>query len=208
MNAGTSTQSEKIRTLALLIIGMAAIFVVYIRQIPFEDRMLNFAPAGALFLFVGARLRPGVWYLLPFAVLSAIDLYFLIVHDWQPNPAVYCSYAIYLLIGWALLRRSENPGRIGLFTVAGSVQFFLITNFGVWLHQVINPELFIGQAWYYPPTFAGLMLCFEAGLPFFRGTILSDLIFSGSFFAAHAVLARAYFPAERIAPATNAEVRS
>jgi hypothetical protein len=35
-------------------------------------------------------------------------------------------------------------------------------------------------------------------LPFHRGTLLSDLGFTGFLFGLHAVLSRAYFPSERV----------
>src|SRR5262249_45471772 len=50
---------------------------------------------------------------------------------------------------------------------ASSVSFFIVSNFAVW-------------AWsgMYPETPAGLMACYEAAIPFFRGTAVSDLFFS------------------------------
>jgi hypothetical protein len=205
MNSNSPSPSENWRPLALMLVGIAAVLVVVVRQIPYEYRLPNFAPAGALFLFVGARLRPGPWYLLPFALLAGIDLYFLGVNQWRPSPFVYASYAIYLGLGWLCMNRSESPLRIGLGTLAGSVQFFLITNFGVWLHHVMKPELYTSQTYQYPPNFAGLIDCYARAIPFFRGTLFSDALFAGAFFAAHAVLSRAYFPAERITPAMTTE---
>ena len=34
----------------------------------------------------------------------------------------------------------------------------------------------------YPKTLGGLMLCYAAGLPFFRNAIASDVFFSAAFF--------------------------
>src|SRR5256885_2290006 len=128
----SSPRSENWRPLALTLVMAAALLVIVFRLIPYEDRMLNFAPVGALFLLVGARLRPGPLYLVPFLLLAGIDAYFLGVKNWSPSPFVYASYAIYLGLGWLIMRRTESPLWIGLGTVAGSVQFFLISNFGVW----------------------------------------------------------------------------
>ena len=47
-----------------------------------------------------------------------------------------------------------------------SLIFFLTSNFGVWL--LSN---------WYPKSFAGLVMCYEAALPFFRNTLLSTLLF-------------------------------
>ena len=53
----------------------------------------------------------------------------------------------------------------------------------------------------YGYSLAGLADCYAAAIPFYRGTLVGDLVFSGGLFAAHAVLSRAYFPAERLAVA-------
>jgi hypothetical protein len=56
--------------------------------------------------------------------------------------------------------------------LASSVSFFLVSNFVVW------------AAWngMYPKTLAGLLTCYTAGIPFFRGTVESDLFFSIAMF--------------------------
>jgi hypothetical protein len=56
--------------------------------------------------------------------------------------------------------------------LASSVSFFLISNFAVWAAW---PEM-------YPRSFNGLMMSYAAGLPFFRGTVESDLFFSIAMF--------------------------
>jgi hypothetical protein len=65
--------------------------------------------------------------------------------------------------------------------------------------------MYVGAPFQFPPTFAGLIECYTVALPFYRGTIIADLVFTVAFFAAHAVLARAYFPAERVLPVSTAE---
>ena len=47
-----------------------------------------------------------------------------------------------------------------------SLVFFLITNFGMWL--------FSG---FYPITYAGLVACYTAAIPFFQNTIAGDLFY-------------------------------
>ena len=45
-------------------------------------------------------------------------------------------------------------------------------------------------------------------LPFWlKGTLLSDLVFTGGLFGLHAVLSRAVFPAERLAPVRVEDAR-
>jgi hypothetical protein len=50
----------------------------------------------------------------------------------------------------------------------------------------------------YGYSLAGLLDCYRAAIPFYRGTLAGDVVFSAGLFAAHAMLSRAYFPAERV----------
>lgn len=52
------------------------------------------------------------------------------------------------------------------FSVACSVLFYLISNFGVWMTDG-----------FYPLTFAGLELCYVAALPFLASQVLGDLCY-------------------------------
>ena len=71
----------------------------------------------------------------------------------------------------------------------GSLQFFLLTNLGVWL---------VGDGHLYPRTPAGLMACYVAALPFFGRTLAADLGYATVLFGLHAWLSRRVFPAERV----------
>jgi len=74
-----------------------------------------------------------------------------------------------LLGGW--LAHKTTALRVGAASLAGSVSFFLISNFAVW--AVWNM---------YPKTASGLAACYVAGLPFFRNAVVSDLFFAALFF--------------------------
>ena len=79
---------------------------------------------------------------------------------------VYGSFFLTILVGLCiktyLSKRYLFPG-----AVLSSCLFFLITNFGVWLY---SPA--------YPKTVTGLYLCYLAGIPFFRYSIIGDLAFT------------------------------
>jgi hypothetical protein len=53
-----------------------------------------------------------------------------------------------------------------LSSIGGAVLFFVVTNLAVWC-----------LGWY-GYTFAGLVTCFEAAIPFFRNTLASSLFYS------------------------------
>jgi hypothetical protein len=70
---------------------------------------------------------------------------------------------------------------VGL-TLTGSILFFLISNGLVWYYSTPAAGEF-----YYAPTWAGLLRCYELALPFFRNQFLGDAIFSVVFFGVYAV---------------------
>jgi len=146
----------------------------------------NFAPVGALSLFAGARLRGWQAYLLPLVLMAITDP--LLGGYSSATPLVYSSFLISVWIG-TRLRTSENPAWIGAGAVAGSVQFFLITNFASWLAMHND----------YPRTLGGVMQSYAAGLPFFWRTMGSDLFYAGLFFGLHAWLSRTLAQRERVA---------
>ncbi len=147
---------------------------------------LNFAPVGALSLFSGARLRGWQAYLLPLALMAITDP---IVGGYSfATPFVYGSFLISVWIG-SRLRNTESPLWIGAGALAGSVQFFLITNFASWLSLTHT----------YPRSLSGLAACFAAGIPFYGRTLASDLFYAGVLFGLHAWLSRTVVRRERVA---------
>jgi hypothetical protein len=145
----------------------------------------NFAPVGALSLFAGARLRGWQAYALPIAVMAITDP-FLGGYSWA-TPLVYASFLISVWIG-TRLRDTENPLLLGAGALAGSIQFFLVTNFGSW----------IGPDHMYPTTFSGLLTAYTMGVPFYWRTLISDLLYAGVFFGLHAWLSRTVARGERV----------
>lgn len=172
-------EPKLLQTRSLVIVGIA-MAAAAVRLIPHP---MNFAPVGALALFGGAYFaskRAAV--IVPMLVLIASDalIGFHGLMLW-----VYASFLVSVAIGFAL-RRRRNVARIGAATVAGSIQFFLVTNFAVWLHSVGT----------YPKTATGLVTCYVAGIPFFWNTLASDAFYSVALFGGMA-LAMRYFPVLR-----------
>lgn len=94
---------------------------------------------------------------------------------------VYIAFAAIVGIGF-VLRDRRSLLRIAGASVAGSVLFFVVTNFGVWM---------LGSL--YPKTVEGLVACYVAALPFFDNTLLGDAFFTGVFFGGF-MLAEQRFP--------------
>ena len=136
----------------------------------------NFTPVGAMALFSGAVVRNRrIAFLFPLLALFAGDV-FVGIHKLMV--VVYASFAISVGIGlW--LRERRTVSRIGLATLLGATQFFLITNWGVW-------EFLTG----FPHTAAGLLSCYATGLPLFWNTLAGDAVYATLLFGGYAVAER------------------
>ena len=158
-----------------VLIAAMILFAAIIRVVPHP---WNLAPVGAMALFSGAVIR-NRWaaFLFPLLALLAGD-FFVGFHVLMP--VVYASFLISVTIG-SWLRDNRTVLRLGGAVLLGAAQFFLITNFGVWL--------FLHS---YPKTLAGLAACYLAGVPFFWNTLAGDAFFSAVFFGALYLAERAY----------------
>ena len=135
----------------------------------------NFAPIAAIGLFAGALLDRRAAWLVPFAALLLSDLVLGFYHPvslfWN-----YGGFAACLLIGAGLLGRTRTLPRFVGATLASSLAFFALSNFGMW------------ASGYYPRTAAGFAECYVAALPFFRNTLLSDVLYTAALFGGWALL--------------------
>lgn len=149
----------------------------------------NFTPLGALALFGGASFgNKRAAMLVPLAALFLSDL---VLGFSLITPVVYAAFLLIVGLGFWLRRRS-GAAHIAFAAVAGALLFFVVTNFGVWT---------LGGL--YPQTLAGLGDCYVAAIPFFRNTLVSNLIYSALLFGGLA-LAEKRFAALRPESAANA----
>ena len=139
----------------------------------------NFAPITAIALFGGAYYtRKWVAFVVPFIIMFVTDL---ILGFHADMLAVYVGFALIVGIGFLLRNRISITKILGA-ALGGSVLFFLITNFSVWLTGTM-----------YPQTASGLLACFAAGIPFFQYSVMSTLVYSSVLFGAFE-LAKSRFP--------------
>jgi hypothetical protein len=167
---------------------LAYLFVIFAvaARMPFMPHPWNFTPVAAALLYFGARgPRRQLW--VPFALLAASDIVLTkFVYAYQFTWDHYFTWAWYAAILWLGTNLRENTSlremkdwlRVGSATVAGSVTFFIVSNFAVW------------ACWpTYPKSFAGLMTCYTAGIPFFRHTLAGDMLFAAAMFGLPALAA-------------------
>lgn len=124
----------------------------------------NFAPITAVALF------SSVWFsnkkiglFLPLLIMFLSDLV-LGLHN--TLFFVYGSFVLMSVLGiW--LKHNYSFGKAIGTGIIGSLLFFVITNFGVWLTS----------NGFYPMTITGLMECYIAAIPFFHNTLFGDLTY-------------------------------
>jgi len=138
----------------------------------------NFTPIAAMALFGGAYFSKRSYaFIVPliamlisdmlimrfvYAHLSTVPEYFIS----SATISVYISFALIALIGM-MLRNNVRPLPIIGAALSSSVLFFLITNFAVWVGST-----------YYPQNLPGLIACYGAAIPFYRGEIFGSFFFN------------------------------
>jgi len=165
----------------LLLGGMIALAALS-RLLPHPP---NFSPVEAIALFGGAYFSnrwAAVWVPLVAMFLSDLALGLM-------NGGIYWSYFLsagYLLVYACIalsavlgfgLRGRVNVPRVGIYSIIGSLLFFVVTNFGAWLGSPM-----------YPQTSAGLSAAYVAGIPFYQWTLLGTLFYSALLFGSFAWL--------------------
>ena len=182
------------RPLALTLALAAAAYAVVYRLLPFDTKVYALWPFGAWALYSGARLSTRVALPLTIGIFALTDLLLYRLSQTPVNYLFYPLLGLSVLMGRGLLARSQAPWRIVAGSVGSYALFFLVSNFAAWLEPAL-PE-------YAPRTLESLLLAYRNGLEFLRmqpGQLDCGLLLSFGLFGAHAYLAKAYFPAERVA---------
>ncbi len=130
----------------------------------------NFAPIAAIALFGGAvlprRLAPWV----PLGAMVVSDLF---IGFYDVMPVTWACYLLIALAGSRWLRR-PTLAKGAAVTLSASLFFFVVTNFAVWAASDM-----------YAHTWAGLAQCYYMALPFFRGTVSSDVVYTAALFGVY-----------------------
>lgn len=162
-----------------------------------DGRPFGFAPQMAMALFGGAVISDKRFaVLLPLLSLFLSDLLYqvLYMNGLSTIEGFYegqwFTYLLFVGISfYGMLMKRTNFKNILGFTVSGSLIFFLLSNFGVWI---------AGAGFQRPQTLAGLGQCYVDALVFYRdyglingfygNNLIGDLFFSGVLFGAFALI--------------------
>jgi len=132
----------------------------------------NFTAVGAMALFAGSRMQHrGLALLAPFLALlwtdAVLGFHITMVY-------VYGAVALISLLGlWA----QDSWGRLAGSAFAGSLTFFALTNFGVWMTQGL-----------YEKSLEGLFQCYVMALPFLSMQMAGDLFYGILLFGSYEVV--------------------
>ncbi len=164
--------NTRFRQDVLVFVGLVAVGVAT-RLAPYYTGLETWnmtATAGAA-LFAGfyfADLR--IALLVPLLAMIMSDL-LIGGYDGLMMAANYAGMSIAVLPG-ALARKGRWRLAVIPAALVASLAFFAVSNLGVWF------------CWY-PRTWQGLLTCYANAIPFFRGTLAGDLLFSIAFFGVY-----------------------
>lgn len=135
----------------------------------------NFSPVLAIALFAGFLFPRKYALLIPLAIMVISDAVI------GFHGLSWLIWACYLLIvyGATYLPKNSSFKRVITVTLGASTFFFLVTNFAVW-----------AEGRMYAMTPAGLWECYVSALPFFRNSLVSDVLYSATFFGLYAYAIR------------------
>ncbi len=157
-----------------------------------EMHWYNLAPVGALGLFCGSVIKEKRYAFL-FAILAQLigDLYIQLFTSWPgfygiEQAFVYGGLLMVTLLGTQM--RQPKALRVLGFSIAASVLFFIVSNFGVWVAiQTGKSDLYN-----YGTGLTGLINTYIAALPFFKNSLIGDLTGSTVLFGSYFLLQQAF----------------
>jgi hypothetical protein len=175
----------------ILIACIVVICSIAFRLINTTQSIFNFTPILALSLFAGSIFtNKKMSYALPLIAMLASDIFLQLFTkiDGFYGVSQFFNYAILaLIVALGTTLKNKTIINIAGYTVASSLIFFVLSNFGVWFFDSYNM---------YPKTLTGLAQCMGAGVAFYKqqiqGNVLSnpivgDLYFSALFFGGYAL---------------------
>jgi hypothetical protein len=173
------------KSIIWILVALIIIAALY-RIIP--NRPLGFAPQIAMAIFAGAVIKDKKWaFAIPLFSMFLSDLLYQALYSaglsgipgfYEGQWTNYLLFAGITLLGFLMKRITTL--NIVLYSLAGPTVYFLASNFMVWLG---------GGGLLHPKTFAGLMMTYTDGLPFYKGSLIATLFFSAVLFGAYYLLA-------------------
>ena len=175
----------KRNNISILLAIFLVVLAVAARIMNAQLHVANFVPIAAISLFSGAMIKDkrSLAFLAPILGQFLADVYFQLFTN-TPGfyPGQWLNYgALVSVTALGLLMKQPKPLTTVAFIFGGSTLFFLVSNLGYFLS---------GWNGY---SFAGLAKTYSDAIPFFKSTMMGDmvggvLLFGGYFFVQQALM--------------------
>ncbi len=130
-------------------------------------------PVMAIALFAGFAFRSKIMAISLIAMIMSISDAFLGFYSLGLMLVVNLALMAPIILG-RYLQVKFSCLSLACYGLGSGLGFFIISNFAVW-----------GLENYYPMTLSGLVACYIAGLPFLKGMLFGNLLWSGVLFFAY-----------------------
>jgi hypothetical protein len=155
-------------------------------------RPYGFAPQIAMAIFGGAVIKDKKFaFLLPLLAMFVSDCLYqlLYINGVGTMYGFYEGQVLnYTLFGgltvFGFFVKNLNVKKIAFASIAAPTAYFLASNFFVWVSS--SPLAGLGR----PKTFAGLMMCYGDGLPFYPWSVASTFVFSAILFGSYYLMTK------------------
>ena len=171
---------------SMILIAIGMILAAALSRIAFYP--LNFSPVIAMALFGGAVIKDKkLAFALPLLAMFLSDFLFQVTGIatgfWGWGQLVgYGILAGITVLGFNL--KKINILNVTAFSIASSLIFFFLSNSSVWLFDTTST---------YTQNFGGWLNCLEAGIPFLKNGLVTDLVYSAVFFGGYVLLEKFAF---------------
>ena len=140
---------------------LAILFIFITISARLVPHIPNFSPLVAVALFSGVYLKRRWAVVIPLGIYVVSDL---IMGLHNTIPFTWGSMVLITCVG-IYLKKRKTPVAVLSGTLFSSILFFIVTNLGVWL-----------GGWY-SLTPQGLVQCFTMAIPFFRTSLVSNILY-------------------------------
>jgi hypothetical protein len=155
-------------------------------------RPYGFAPQIAMAIFGGAIIKDKKFaFLLPLLAMFVSDCLYQILYMngvgsiygfYDGQVLNYILFAGLTIFGFFI--KNLNVKKIALASIAAPTAYFLASNFFVWASS--SPLAGLSR----PKTFAGLMMCYGDGLPFYPWSVASTFVFCAILFGSYYLMTK------------------
>jgi hypothetical protein len=155
-------------------------------------RPYGFAPQIAMAIFGGAIIKDKKFaFLLPLLAMFVSDCLYQILYMngvgsiygfYDGQVLNYILFAGLTIFGFFI--KNLNVKKIALASIAAPTAYFLASNFFVWASS--SPLAGLSR----PKTFAGLMMCYGDGLPFYPWSVASTFVFCAILFGSYYMMTK------------------